>query len=163
MAEYVVIRSALIETRDEAIAYFRARLAGTQAVEVYGRAIGLMLERDATHFYSEDVKGAPIAAADLVERRLPTRIEQRRFALDRALYLDAIIPAVRGYVVSLRGRAAAGRENFELFGPVFADGRHVKVVVQHMRADVWRCVSAFPVSSKAFADACRSRRARWPP
>lgn len=158
----IVIRSAFIDTRDEAVAYFLARVAGTREVTIYDRTIELVIPTNATHLYSETVDAAPLDATETIIRSLGRgRVETRRFSLDRARHMDLVVHALRNYVVSLPGSSA--RENFQIFGPVLADGsRHMKVVVQRVAASRWTCLSAFPVGESAFRDACRSRRARWP-
>lgn len=165
MSNYVVIRSALIETRQEALDYYAARIAGLHTIVCYGRPVRIAFPREGTHMFSEDAApGTPLAPEDRVVRRVHGgRIEERRFSLDRARLLDLVPVAIERFVVSIPGTGPSGRENRMLHGPALNDGRYLRVVLRPGPGSDWTCVSAYPVSLDVFRSCVRAKRARFPP
>lgn len=163
MSSYVVVRAALLATRQEAVDYYAARVAGLRTLTVAGRSVEVVFPSDGTHLYSEEPKGE-IPPAETVVRRVPGgRVEVRRFSLDRARLLDDVTDAIQRFTVSIPGTGPASRENRLLHGPRLPDGRYLRVVLRPGPLDRWTCVSAYPVEARVWLDACRAKRARFPP
>lgn len=156
--------SSLITTKEEALEYFAARIAGARKVICYGTAVGLVFEREGTHFFSEDPGADPLNAAERIQRRVAGgRLELRRFNLDRARLMDHIVPAVERFTVSLPGTGRAGLEKRMLHGPALADGRYLRVVLRPGPGEAWTAVTAYPISLAQWREAVRSKRAKFPP
>lgn len=173
MALYVVCRSALIETLDEARDYYAERIAGARSLTV-SRSSGpirvtIVFERDATHLYSESISpGESIPPDDLVTRSIPagrgkTRVEQRRFSLVRAVLLDEVLRAISRFTVAVpEAGGRVGHQKSVVYGPALPSGERMRVVLRPGPGDARTCVSAYPVTAREFAAACRLKRARFP-
>jgi hypothetical protein len=160
----VVIRSELIETADEARAYYAARLAGSHDIGCCGQTVTIVFERDATHLYSTEMKGTPCEPELVVRRTIPGgRVEQRKFSVARARLMDHVLRAVSLYTVSIPGTGQRGHEKRMLHGPRLGGGDYLRVVLRPGPGAAWTCVSAYPVNVNVWREACRSRRAKFPP
>jgi hypothetical protein len=161
----VVLRSELISTREEALAYYASRVAGRRVLTCYGKPIAIVFEAEGTHFFSEEAKdGQAIEGADRIQRRVPGgRVEVRRFSIDRARLLDQIIPAIERFTVSIPGTGPGGREKRMLQGPAMKDGRYVRVVLRPGPGDAYTAVTAYPITIEKWRECVRARRAKFPP
>jgi len=165
LAVYVVIRSELIETLNEARSYYAERLAGAHKVTCYGRPVTIVFERDATHLYSIDPKGVPIPDGDRVERIIPRhRIEVRLFNVERARLMDHVLRAVSLFSVSVPDAGGrAGHQKRVVYGPALATTEHMRVVLRPGPGEAWTCVSAYPVTNREWLAARSLKRAKFPP
>lgn len=160
-ASFVVIRSELIETVDEARAYYACKLAGSHAILCAGYPVTIVFERDMTHAYSDE-NGDPEAA--IVRRRLaPGRMEERRFCVRRARLMDKILPSISRFTVSVWAQGARGREKRLLYGPPLSDGHHMLVALRRGPGEAFTCVSAYPVNREKWLAARRAKLAKFPP
>lgn len=162
---YVVLRSELIETLDEARAYYRERLVGAHTIGCHGRRVTIVFEPDATHLYSDDPGNVPVDLALQVARAIGRgRKEIRRFNLARAHLMDRVLPAITSYTVSVPGTSTArGREKRMLHGPPLPDGQYMRVVLRPGPGEAFTCVSAYPVTVDVWRAAFRAKRAKFPP
>jgi hypothetical protein len=161
-----VEESALIESLDEARAYYAERLVGAHKITCYKRPVTIVFERDATHLFSVDPKGAPIPDRHRVERRIPPRrIEVRSFCVERARLMDHVLRAVSLFTVAVP--EAGGRGGFQkrvLYGPALTPSSdRMRVVLRPGPGTAWTCVSAYPVSAQQWFAASRLKRAKFPP
>ena len=168
MASYVVIRSELIETLDEARDYYRERLAAKHRITSYGRPASIVFEGDATHLYSVGLKGEDprdLAPHERVARQIsPGNVDVRRFNVERARLMDRVLPAISLFTVSNpEGGGPPGRQKRVLHGPALPSGERLRVVLRPGPGTAWTCVSAYPVSADEWLAACRLKRAKWPP
>ena len=153
----VVASAQLIETEEQARAYYRAKLAGAHKIQCYGRDVTIVFEADATHLFSEDGPGT-------VTRRLGGgRNETRAFNVERARMMDLVLPAISKYSVSIPGQGPRGREKKLLHSQVLPDGRYLRVVLRPGPGTSHTCVSAYPVERSKWLEAFRCVRAKFPP
>lgn len=160
--EYVVCRSELIETREEARQYYNERLAGAHPLACYGKRVSIYFPLGYSHFYSVSADEATTTTADRVTQKLPGgALEVRRFSLTRARLMDAIIPAISCYSVVLPGRPS---QNRQIFGHRLPDGIYLCVIVRPtMQPLNWTAVSAFPVNAATWREARGAKTAKFPP
>jgi hypothetical protein len=151
----------MIETLDEARAYYQATLVRAHPINCHGRPVTIVFEAAATHLYSESVADwRSIPAAERVDRKLgPGRIETRQFSLRRAWLMDQVLPAITLYTVSTPGT----RANRMLHGQRLASGEYMRVILNPGPGSAFTCVSAYPVAERVWREACLSKRARFPP
>lgn len=161
--------SHLIVTLEEARAYYAAKLAGRQVVNTRGdKRVTINFEAVTTHLYSEEVTREEfllLPVENRVWRRLPGgRPEFRSFSLDRARLQDRVLPTIAGFVFSIPGTSAHGRENRMLHGPALPDGRFLRVVLSPWdgKPMEWTCVSAYPLEREKWLEARRAKSAKFP-
>jgi hypothetical protein len=154
-----VERSEDISTVEEAVAYYRAKLSGVRRVTCYEKRVDIVFPANYTHLYTEATGDGPKVSQAVA----PGRVDVRYFSVDRARLMDHVLPAISGFVFSIEGQGAKGRENRVLHGPKLASGEHMRVVLRPGPQKAWTCVSAFPVSADAYRQAYGSRRAKFPP
>jgi hypothetical protein len=161
--EYVVLRSELIRTAEEARAYYATKLAGVHPVNCHGKQISLYFPQGYTHVYSVAVDKSKVDSTILLQRRLQGGgVEVRAFSVDRARLMDQIIPSVQGFTVSLPERDHTSRRR--LYGQRLRDNRYLCVVLRPGNTKGnWECVTAFPVGSDDWLAARRARTAKFPP
>ena len=158
-----VERAALICTPEEAKDYYRAKLVGTHKITCRGSEVKIGFLYEAVHFYSVSAPDpVPCGAQILTQPRKGGCFEVRVFSLDRARLMDEILRAISLFTVSLPGKTQAAQRRV-LHGPRLPDGRYMRVVLQQGRKDVWTCLSAFPVSERAWLEAQRAKTAKFPP
>jgi hypothetical protein len=159
-----VASSDLITTLEEAREYYRARLVGVRRVTCHGHKIAVFFEFDTIHCYSIGVKpdAIPIGAIIVSQQVDVALSEVRIFSLKRARLMDHILPAISLVTVSTEGKGAKNTRTRVLHGPRLASGEYMRVVLRKGPKDVWRCVSAFPVSRADYNAAWNSRRAKFP-
>lgn len=163
MSNYVVIRSKFIASRQEAVDYYAARIAGTRTITCHGREVVVIFPADGTHLFSEDASHSDIPAHERVVRRVAGgRTEVRRFSLERAVLLDEVASAIANFTVSVPGTGADGREKRMLHGPALADGRYLRVVLRP-GPNSWTIVSAYPIDLELWRQMVRAKRAKFPP
>jgi len=171
----VLERSELITTAAEAVAYYRAKLAGARTVTVQrasgeAQRLNVVFEADGTHVFSVAVKpGEPVPDAfSAVERKIPSgggsfRIEVRRFNCARARLMDEILRALSLFSVAVpEAGGRPGHQKTIVYGPALASGERMRVVLRPGPGDARTCVSAYPVSAGEWLTACRLKRARFP-
>lgn len=161
LARYVVVRSELIETIQEARDYYAERLVGDHAVSVRGVDIVVRFNAEEIHLFSEEVRaGSNPDASQLVWRKGRTG-EVRFFARARARLLDGIIPTLAAPARVLAAKIPGG---CMVVGPAQPAGWRLAVVIAPCDSrGVFFVRTAFPMEPKAFADAVRGRPAKWPP
>jgi hypothetical protein len=164
MASYIVICSAFIETPEEARDYYRAKLVGARTITSDGRSVTIVFEDTATHLYSSENK-TPISSLPRITRRIaPGKIEERDFDLERARLMDEVLRAVTEYTVSVSGAGGrAGAEKSLIYGRAIPGVGYMRVVLRPGPGSAHTCVSAYPVGEKAWMDARRLKRAKFPP
>ena len=154
----IVGGSEFIETLEQARAYYRAKLAGSHAIQVHGRDVTVVFEKDMTHAYSEESGNG-----ELVTRYLGGgRRDVRHFSRERAQLLDHVLRAISLFVFSVPGTGRAGNAMRMLHGPALPGGQHLRVVLRPGPGDAWTCVSAYPVTSTVFFETKRARSAKFP-
>jgi hypothetical protein len=158
--------SAHISTLDEARQFYRERLAGSHNINCHGTPAIVVFERDATHLFSVDPKGASIPTGHAVVRHIPPRrTEIRLFDLERARLMDRVLPAVSQFTVSVP--EAGGRAGFQkrvLYGPPLVGSTdRMRVVLRPGPGDAWTCVSAYAVTNREWLAARHLKRAKFPP
>ena len=162
MAFYVVIRSELIRTAEEAKDYYNQRIVGLRDLNCRGKIVRVFFDRSVTHMYSEDLE--PDSDGPIVTSRLKGgRIEERLFSLDRAHLMDRVFEAIERFTVSVPGTGEKGRQNTLLHGPRLPDGRYLRVVLRPGGPGDFTCVTAYPISAFALDEMRRSKSARFPP
>lgn len=154
--------SVEITTQEEARLYYQKHLAREHRLTCAGRPVTVYFEPGGTHLFSTELKGGMHAAIP-VHRRIGRRIEIREFSLDRARLMDAVVPAIECFTVSIPGTGRHGLENRMLHGPRLPDGRYMRVVLSPRPATAFTCVSAYAVDHATWMDAVRARRAKFPP
>lgn len=162
MASYIVYRSSLIDTLDEAREYYGARLVREHQIECRGVSLLVRFNPEETHLFSEEMRpGTKADPAKLVHRAGPGG-ETRYFSRARARLLDEILPTICAPVTSLEAKIARGQM---LIGPptLEASQRLVVVVAPDRERLAYFVRTAYPISQAQFAIAVRSRRVRWPP
>lgn len=165
LARFVVLRSELIATPEEAKEYYVERIAGVHTVNCHGKPVRIFFERSATHMLSEECPPSlSIPPSEQIVRRVKGgRVEVRRFSLDRARLMDRALEAVERYTVSTPGTGQSGHEKSMLHGPRLPDGRYLRVVLRPDGPGDFTCVSAYPVSEAVWLDARRAKSAKFPP
>lgn len=160
MITYVVIRSNLIDTIEEAWAYYRERFVGPRSIQVGGCTIMLHFPGDEIHLFTEKLKVGQDPSPDKLVRR-PGSNEVRYFSKSRARLLDRVVPTLEKPAGSVAAKEAGATM---VFGPVDKDGHRLAVVVRP-RGERWNVRTAYPLTPKEFADYKRggSRSMRWPP
>lgn len=157
-----VERSDLITTLQEARDYYRANLVGVRKVTCHDKRVKITFPYEMVHLYSE-APDRPIRPGDDVVSQ-PTclgRFETRLFSVERARLMDAVLPAISNFTVSIAGNGQGERR--VLHGQMLATGDYMRVVLRKGPGDAWTCVSAFPVPSGKWLEAMRSARAKFPP
>lgn len=158
----VVASSNLIRCLAEARDYYRANLAGVRRVTCYGSRIEVVFPVDVIHVYSES--GQAIEGVEIVTQQIGIgKFEVRNFSLKRARLMDAVLPAISLFTVSILGQGAAGRRNKVLHGPRLPSNEYMRVVLRPGPKRAWTCVSAFPVNHTTYKQAWNSKRAKFPP
>ncbi len=164
MTTYIVIRSDLIETADEARDYYRARLAGPRSITSDGRPVTIVFERDATHLYSTELKGPASTLPRVVRTIAPGKLDVREFSVERARLMDRVPEAIEGYTVSVPAVGGrAGAEKSMIYGRLLPAVGYMRVVLRPGPGIAFTCVSAYPVSEGEWMNARRLKRARFPP
>jgi hypothetical protein len=163
VGDYVVIRSNLIATAEEARRYYEERYAGLHRVMCRGTEVTLFFESGATHLYSEEKMPLPVGAVIVKRRIRPNVYEERVFSLDRAQLMDAVIPAICAFTFSLPGTGLKSRSSRLLHGPRLPDGRYMRVVLRPGTRGMWTCVSAYPIESAKWLVARQAKTAKFPP
>lgn len=163
MGDYIVWRSELINSAEEARRYYQERLAGLHRVTCRGRLLTLFFERAAVHIFSVDFSEIPAPLITVVTRKISeTIVEERAFSADRARLMDQIIPAVCNFTFSLPGSLDASRNRL-LHGPRLPDGRYLRVVLRPGSRGMWTCVTAYPIDSRKWMELRGARTAKFPP
>jgi hypothetical protein len=163
--------SAEIETPAQALEFYAVNLAGARKITCRGEAITVVFERDATHVYTEGVDDtSKIDPALIIRRDVPAgrgrmRPDIRVFSPGRARLMNQILPAISLYAVSVpEAGGRPGHQKTVLYGPpLLGGGSRLRVVLRPGPGDAFTCVSAYPVSESAFLNACRLKRAKFPP
>jgi len=163
--------SELIETLKQAQELYSNDLAGARTITCSGKRVTIVFERDATHVYSVSWNGVDVLGVDeRAERLIPigrgkTRIEVRRFNLERACLMSYILPAISNFTVSVpESGGHAGHQKRVLYGPSLPHSNdHMRVVLRNGPGDALTCVSAYPVSREEWLKACKLKRAKFPP
>jgi hypothetical protein len=165
VANYVVIRSELIETRQEAVDYYAARIAGRRVLSCHGKEVAILFPGDGAHLFSEEADGTDsIPKEDAIVRRVSGgRTETRRFSLERARLLDEVDKAITHFTVSIPGTGPNGYEKRMLHGRRLPDGQYLRVPLRPGPDRDWTCVSAYPVEERVWRECCRAKRAKFPP
>lgn len=166
VGDYVVWKSTLIETEHEARRYYQERLAKVHDIDCYGVEVKVIFEAAATHVYTEELPvGDPPLGAVVVKRRLRQGVyDERLFSLDRARLMDAIIPAIAAYTVSIPGTGPTSGKNRLLHGARLPDGRYMRVALgPSADPKAFYCLSAYPVPHRVWAQAHSAKRAKFPP
>lgn len=163
--DHVVWKSELIENEREARRYYQERYAKVHRLACYGKEIVIHFDGAATHLYTEEVRGVVPPGVTVVRRRVaPGRFDERIFCLDRARLMDRVIPAIVNFSVSIPGTGPTNSVNRLLHGPRLPDGRYMRVVLQPSAdSKMFYCLSAYPISHSVWANAHRSKRAKFPP
>lgn len=164
MATRVVVENAtLITTRDEAVLYYRTKLARAHTISVGAVKVTIVFEREATHLYSVDAE-EPIAAEHLVERALGRgRSERRRFDVARAVLMDHVLPSVSNHVFAIQGTGARGREKVLVHGPSLGDARYMLVALRPGPGEAFTCTSAYVITQQKWLEGRRARPTSFPP
>jgi len=165
-SNYVVIRSEFIATRQEAVDYYAARIAGVRALNCRGQALTVVFPGDGAHLYSEGFKGDPttLAPAEKVVRRVAGgRIEVRRFSLVRAVALDLLQRTVEHYGFAIAGDGNDGREKVMLHSHPLPSGGRLRVVLRPGPGSHWTFVSAYEVNRAAWLQLAQAKRLPFPP
>lgn len=158
--------AARVVARDEAIALYRAHLAGSHTFECCGVEVTIVFEWDATHVFSIAAKdGETIAPEDAVTRRIPRgkqppRIEVRRFNAERARLMGWILPTIAKFLVSVP--ESGGRDAHEkrvLYGTTPIADRYMRVVLRRCPFERRGQATKPPVSWQPPFTALRRRRA----
>jgi hypothetical protein len=160
----VVIRSTFVETREEARAYYRAKLASPSPHSLTCRGVGITVsfDREATHLYSEEVDG-PIPAHLEVKRWQNGSIERRQFSLKRARAMDLVIPAICKPALAHRAQGTLAAPKWLLHGfPILMTQHRMRVVLRSIGPAAWACVSAYAVKEVKFHSTKRSAE-KFPP
>jgi len=161
-----VERSELITTLAEAREYYAAKLVGIRHVEPKGRRIAIVFERATTHLYSVEVADlTQVPPSEKVVRYFSGgRAEFRRFAPERAVLLDLVLPTLGNYCRSVHGTGPRGRDNRLVFSWPLQDGRALCVALSPWQgtSDKWTCVSAYPVTAAKLAEVRRHAPAPFP-
>jgi hypothetical protein len=163
--------SDTITTAAEARAWYAQHLAGSHSISCHGRDVTIVFERDATHVYSVACSDpASLRPDERVERIIPcgkgrTRVEVRKFAVERARLMRFIVPAVAKFTVSTpEAGGRSGNEKRVLYGPSLPfDFDRLRVVLRPGPGVAWTCVSAYPVTADEWLAARRLKRAKFPP
>jgi hypothetical protein len=165
LSRFVVIRSELIETVEEAKDYFLERISGVHTLNCCGKSVGIFFERSATHLFSEEPQSDILVppSEQVVRRVKGGRVEVRRFSLDRARLMDRVLEAVEHFTVSIPGTGQNGHEKRMLHGQRLPDGRYLRVVLRPGGPGDFTCVSAYPVNETVWLEARRAKRAKFPP
>ena len=159
MADYVVIRSDLLETIDETWAYYTAKFIGVREIRVRGVAISIQFAADEIHLFTEKITAGQTPSPDKLVYR-PKSSEVRYFSKTRARLLDRIVATLENPAGSVDAKERGG---IMVFGPVDRDGQRLAVVV-YQRDERWLVRTAFPLTPKAFMAYKRSNRSSpWPP
>lgn len=158
--EYVVIRSEVINTREEARVYYDERLSGAHPLVCYGKRVSVYFPLGYTHFYSQEPAGAPLDAAAIIQQRVRGgATETRMFSLQRARLMDKIVPAVVSHAFTIPGR----HRNRAVYGPRLSSGEYMCVVVRPTeQPENWTAVSAYPVDAAAWRTARAAKNAKFP-
>lgn len=163
--DYVVLKSAFIDTVEEAQAYYRQYLAASvKPVMCYGHEVRIRFERENTHPYSEDLTPEN-AHEPQVQRKLgPGRFEVRAFSLERARLLDDILPAIAQHTGVIFERSPQERKR-RLHGRRLPDNQYLRVILRpEGESDFdWICVTAFPVPHRKWMEDQRSPKTKFPP
>lgn len=159
----LVDNSTLLRTPDQVFAYYAHHLAGRRELSVHGTPVAVHFPKDGGHLYSRDHKDGDDSSLRIVRRISGGKVEVRTLDLERAGLLDRIIPTIEGFVVSVPGTGFSGGEKKLLHGPRLASGQYLRVVLRPRGGGDWECVSAYPVSAQAYAEALRAKRAKFPP
>ncbi|MBE7481147.1 MAG: hypothetical protein HS104_14335 [Polyangiaceae bacterium] len=161
---YVVIRSELIETLEEARAYYAERLVGDHSVVVGDRTLVLRFNQEEIHLFTEEVIAGRTPPPEKLVRRPGVSGETRVFSKQRARLMDQVLPTVRAPVRVLRAKIASGAL---LVGPPTLDsGARLAVVVAPGReADLFFVRTCYPMSVADFARALagKPKASPWPP
>ena len=161
-ARVVVESSSVITTRDEAVLYYRTKLARAHTITVGESRVTIVLERDATHLYSVEAD-EPIADEQLVERALGRgRSERRRFDRARALVMDHVLPSISNHVFAIQGTGARGREKVLVHGPSIGDARYMLVALRRGPGDAFTCTSAYVITHGKWMEGRRAKPAPFP-
>jgi hypothetical protein len=159
----VVENSSLITTREEAVLYYRTKLARAHAITVRESKVTIVFERDATHLYSAEAE-EPIADEHLVERVLGGgRSERRRFDVARAVLMDAVLPAISNHVFAIQGTGARGREKALVHGPSLGESRYMLVALRPGPGDAFTCTSAYVITQQKWLEGRRAKPMPFPP
>ena len=161
--------SDLIQTLDDARAFYAERLAGARTVTCgETKVVRIYCPPDLTHIYSIEEKDAAkrsaLSEAERVTREIGAYVEVRRFDLDRARLMGRVLPTISNFLLSVAGPRRYGKEHRLLFGSL-PDARYMKVVLQPFAGQkrAHRLITAFPVSKMVFDDASRDPAAKFPP
>ncbi len=160
MAEYVVRDSSLIDTLEEAWAYYRARFVGERVVSCGGVPVTLRFNAEETHLFSESIReGASPAPGSLVHRPGGGG-EVREFSKGRARLLDDIVPTI--CAPTLRVEAKTGKMLIGNLRPTPARQRLAVVVARS--GEVYFVRTAYLIGEDEYRRHQRQgRRTRWPP
>lgn len=162
MATYSVTRSRYIATVEEARDYYVRKMAKAHRIECHGRAVTVAFEASATHLFTIEAK--PGITGEIVRRRLGGgRVEERIFDLARAQAMDAVLPAVARYTVSVPGTGPNARASRLLHGPRMLSGSYMRVVLRPGPGTAFTCISAYAVPHATWMEMRRAKSARFPP
>ena len=159
----VVLRSELIETLDEARAYYAERLVGDHSLVIGARTLVLRFNHEEIHLFTEGVIAGRTPPPEKLVQRPGVSGETRVFSKQRARLMDQILPTVRAPVRVLRAKIARGAL---LLGSPALDGARLAVVVAPgSEASVYFVRTCYPMSVADFARelARKPAAARWPP
>ncbi len=159
MVDYIVVRSELLETIDEAWAYYKAKFVGVHEIHVKGANLTIQFTADEIHLFTEKLKTGQMPAPDKLVPR-PGSNEVRYFSKARARLLDRVVATLENPAGSVDARERGG---VMVFGPVDRDGQRLAVVV-YQRGERWVVRTAYPLTAKEFMAYKRSCRVSpWPP
>jgi hypothetical protein len=167
VADYVVIRSAFIDTPEEARRYYQERIVGATAMRrilCHGREVVVYFDHAGTHAFTKGFTGPIPAGAVLVRRRIALdKYDDRAFDVDRARLMDYIIPAIQNFTFSIPGTSPEERENRLLHGPRLPDGRYLRVALSPGPRKAWYFKSAYPIEAVAWRKWRTAKTVKFPP
>jgi hypothetical protein len=163
---YSVAAAKYIDTRGEAIQYYRNKFAlqSPHDLTCQGRPVIVEFEYDATHLYSEEPPLPTIPAGLEVIRTFAKRVERRQFSIERARNMDLVIKAIRKPSLTHRAQEMGRMANWVIYGfPQWpAGGYRMRVILRPSSAGKWACISAYCVKEKVF-QGLRIAHERFPP
>jgi hypothetical protein len=159
-----IATSASITCVADAERYYAQKLARSHQVTCRGVRVDVVFEAGGTHLYSEDVEDInSIPQALVVTRNIGGgRREVRQFCLERAVLMDAVLPALSNWTLCTLGMGAPSRAPKLVYGPRLPCGNHVCVVLRPGPRRAWTCLTAYPVREDDYRSKFAGRRVGFP-
>jgi len=144
-----VSHSSKITCLKEAKDFYRIKLAGVRNITVKDIPVRIFFDPAVTHLYSRSLDAGEVVPPDELVERTGEVTERRRFALERALFLTDVLPAIWHHELAVFGTEEThGHKKIVLFGPVLTSGEHMLVALSPMpKKGTFYCVSAYPVKA----------------